>query len=105
MENNIQYYEIRGPLFFASCINFKESLNYDLDVDGVVINFINSRFVDQSAIIAINEVCKRYKENNINVYLSHLSQDCLELLDDASEFIEINILEDPYYRIPSNELD
>ncbi len=92
-------------MFFASCINFKESLNYDLDVDGVVINFINSRFVDQSAIIAINEVCKRYKENNINVYLSHLSQDCLELLDDASEFIEINILEDPYYRIPSNELD
>lgn len=103
--NNIQYYEVRGPLFFASCINFKESLNYDLDVDGVVINFINSRIVDQSAIIAINEVCKRYKDNNIKVYLSHLSQDCLELLDDASEFIEINILEDPYYRIPSNELD
>ncbi len=104
-KNNIQYYEVRGPLFFASCINFKESLDYDLDVDGVVINFIDSRIVDQSAIIALDEVCKRYKENNVKVYLSHLSSDCLELLDDASEFIEINILEDPYYRIPSNELD
>ena len=104
-KNNIQYYEVRGPLFFASCMNFKESLDYNIKVDGVVINFLDSRIVDQSAIIAINEVCKKYKENNIKVYLSHLSHDCLELLDDASEFIEINILEDPYYRIPSNELD
>ena len=103
--NNIQYYEVRGPLFFASCMNFKESLDYNIKVDGVVINFLDSRIVDQSAIIAINEVIKKYKEKNIKVYLSHLSQDCLELLDDASEFIEINILEDPYYRIPSNELD
>ena len=86
-------------------MNFKESLDYNIKVDGVVINFLDSRIVDQSAIIAINEVCKKYKENNIKVYLSHLSHDCLELLDDASEFIEINILEDPYYRIPSNELD
>ena len=86
-------------------MNFKESLDYNIKVDGVVINFLDSRIVDQSAIIAINEVIKKYKEKNIKVYLSHLSQDCLELLDDASEFIEINILEDPYYRIPSNELD
>ena len=104
-ENNVQYYEIRGPLFFASSTNFKESFNYDLDVDTVVINFLNSRIVDQSAIIAIDEVSKRYRDNGVKVLLSHLSSDCHELLDEANEFIDVDILENPYYRIPSNELD
>ena len=104
-KNNVQYYEIRGPLFFASTTNFKESFNYDLDVDTVVINFANSRITDQSAIIAIDEVTKRFKENGVKVLLSHLSDDCYELLDDAIEFIDVDVLENPYYRIPSNELD
>lgn len=105
MTNNVQYYEIRGPLFFASSGNFKESFDYDLNVDAVVINFLNSRIVDQSAIIAIDEVSGRYRDNGVKVLLSHLSADCHELLDGANEFIDVDILENPYYRIPSNELD
>ncbi len=76
-----------------------------MDVDTVVINFLNSRIVDQSAIVAIDEVSNRYRENGVKVLLSHLSSDCYELLDGANEFMEVDILENPYYRIPSNELD
>ena len=104
-QNNVQYYEVRGPLFFASTTNFKNSFDYNLDVDTVVINFLNSRIVDQSAVIAIDEVSKRYRDQNIMVLLSHLSSDCHELLDEANEFIDVDILENPYYRIPSDELD
>lgn len=74
-ENNVQYYEVRGPLFFASSTNFKESFDYNLNVDTVVINFLNSRIVDQSAIVTIDEVSQRYRDNGIKVLLSHLSSD------------------------------
>lgn len=104
-KHDTQYFEIQGLLFFGSSQNFKEGFIYSVDSDNIVINFYNARITDQSAIIAIDEVCRRFKDNGKQVYLSHLSPDCLELLDDASEFIEINILEDPYYRIPSDELD
>ena len=104
-ENNVQYYEVRGPLFFASSTNFKESFDFNLNVDTVVINFLNSRIVDQSAIVTIDEVSQRYRDNGIKVLLSHLSSDCMELLDEANEFMDVDILENPYYRIPSDELD
>lgn len=104
-KNNVQYYEIKGPLFFASTANFKLAFDFNLNADVVVINFLNSRIVDQSAIVAIDEVSNRYREKGIKVLLSHLSSDCYELLDGANEFMEVDILENPYYRIPSNELD
>ena len=104
-KHDVQYYEIHGPLFFASTTTFKELFDYEQDVETVIINFRMSRIMDQSAIVALNEVTKKYKENGIKVLLSHLSRDCLRLLDDANEFIEISILEDPYYHIPSDELD
>lgn len=104
-KNNTEYYEIRGPLFFASTANFKESFNYSTDATHVVINFLNSKIVDQSALAAINDVAKNFHEKGVNVLLSHLSQDCKELLSDVNEFVEVDILKDPYYRVPSDELD
>lgn len=104
-KNNTEYYEIKGPLFFACTTNFKNAFNYKTNADNVVINFLNSRIIDQSALAAINEVAKNFHENQINVLLSHLSQDCIDLLDDVNEFIEVDILKDPYYRVPSDELD
>ena len=76
-----------------------------MDADTVVINFLDSRIVDQSAIVAVDEVTKRYRDNGVKVLLSHLSSDCHDLLDEANEFIDVDILENPYYRIPSDELD
>ena len=104
-ENNVQYYEVRGPLLFASSTNFKETFDFNLNVGTVVINFLNSRIVDQSAIVAIDEVSQRYRDNGIKVLLSHLSSDCMELLDEANDFMDVDILKNPYYRIPSDELD
>jgi len=104
-ENNVQYYEIRGPLFFASTTNFKESFDFDLDVDAVVINFLQSRITDQSAIVSVGEVVERYSKKGIKVYLSHLSSDCSDLLNENDEFVQVDVLKDPFYRIPSDELD
>ena len=104
-EHNVKYYEIKGPLFFASTSNFKEIFDYDLDVETVVIDFRDARITDQSAIVVVDEVTSRYRDNGVKVLLSHLSEDCRDLLDESSEFIEVDILENPYYRVPSDELD
>ena len=104
-DNNVQYYEVRGPLFFASTTNFKESFDYDIKADTVVINFLNSRIADQSAIVCVGEVVDRYSSLGIKVLLSHLSDDCLELLRENREFVDVDVLKNPFYRVPSDELD
>ena len=104
-KNNVQYYEVRGPLFFGSTTNFKESFDYNVDVGTVVINFLQSRVTDQSAIVSIGEVIDKYSSRGIKVYLSHLSTDCSELLKENSEFVQVDELENPFYKIPSDELD
>ena len=76
-----------------------------MDVDGVVINFLDSRITDQTAIISVGEVVDKYNEKGVKVYLSHLSKDCLDLLRDNSEFVQVDVLKNPYYKIPSDELD
>ena len=104
-EHDVKYYEIQGPLFFASIMRFKELFNYHSDPDTVVIDFTNSKVLDHSAIEALNEVTAKYRNLNKKVLLSHLSPDCIHLLDNASEIMEVNYLEDPYYKIPSDVLD
>ncbi len=104
-KNKVQYYEIRGPLFFGSTTNFKEAFDFNISADTVVINFLQSRVADQSAIIVIGEVVNKYSSKGIKVYLSHLSQDCSELLKENSEFVQVDVLDNPFYKIPSDELD
>lgn len=104
-KNKVQYYEIRGPLFFGSTTNFKEAFDFNINADTVVINFLRSRVADQSAIIVIGEVVNKYSSKGIKVYLSHLSQDCSELLKENSEFVQVDVLDNPFYKIPSDELD
>lgn len=104
-EHDVKYYEIQGPLFFGSTSSFKELFDYDGDPDSVVINFSQSRVMDHSAIDIINEVTAKYAKRGKKVLLSYLSRDSADLLDNAEGLIEVNYLDDPYYRIPHDELD
>jgi len=45
---------------------------------------------------------KKYAQQNKKVILTHLSEDCRRLLDKASVVIQVNIYEDPQYKIPSD---
>ncbi len=105
VEHDVKYYEIQGPLFFGSTTKFKEIFDYDNDPERVVMDFQNSRVSDHSAIEALNEVTAKYSNNGKKLLLSHLSKDCYDLLDNANEIVDVNYLEDPYYKIPHDELD
>lgn len=99
-ENGVKHYEIYGPLFFGSTTVFAEKFDVANDPDEIVIDFKESRISDMSAIDAVNKITERYAKLNKKVHLHHLSGDCRRLLSNAEKMIEVNILEDPTYKVP-----
>jgi SulP family sulfate permease len=98
-ENGIKHYEIYGPLFFGSVTLFNEKFEVLEDPDEVIIDFRESRVVDMSAIEALNKITERYHKVGKKVHLRHLSEDCRRLLSNADAIIDVNVLEDPTYKL------
>jgi SulP family sulfate permease len=98
-ENGVKYYEIYGPLFFGSVSVFNDKFDVLNDPDEIVIDFAESRVVDMSAIEALNKITERYLKVGKKVHLKHLSQDCQKLLQNAEKVIDVNIVEDPRYKV------
>ena len=98
-ENGIKHYEIYGPLFFGSVTVFNEKFEVLNDPDEIVIDFKESRVVDMSAIAALDKITERYQKVGKKVHLKHLSKDCLLLLDNAHSIIDVNVVEDPRYKV------
>ncbi len=98
-ENGIKHYEIYGPLFFGSVTLFNEKFDVLEDPDEVIIDFKESRVVDMSAIEALNKITERYHKVGKKVHLRHLSEDCRLLLTNADAIIDVNVLEDPTYKL------
>jgi len=96
-EKGIKHYEIYGPLFFGSTTLFMTKFDVADDPDEVIIDFAESRIVDQSAIEAINKLAEKYYRAGKNLHLRHLSKDCTKLIKRAEKICDINILEDPDY--------
>jgi SulP family sulfate permease len=99
-ENGVKHYEIYGPLFFGSVAVFNEKFDVLNDPQEVVIDFKESRVADMSAIEALNKLTERYMKVGKKVQLKHLSKDCQRLLKNADKIIEVNVLEDPTYKLP-----
>jgi len=52
-----------------------------------------------SAIEALNSLTERYMKAGKKIHLRHLSPDCQKLLKNANKIIEVNVLEDPTYKV------
>ncbi|GAB5466228.1 MAG: SulP family inorganic anion transporter [Candidatus Kapaibacteriales bacterium] len=98
-DKGIKHYEMFGPLFFGSVQTFNDKFTIEEDPDEVIIDFEESRVTDMSAIEALNKLTERYKNAGKTVHLRHLSSDCRRLLKDADKLIDVNILEDPTYKV------
>lgn len=103
-ENGVKHYEIFGPLFFGSVANFNEKFDTTNDPETIMISFKESRISDMSGIEAVDVLTKKYAERGKKVILTHLSEDSRKLLENASAVIQVNIAEDPNYKIPSDLL-
>ncbi|KAA2239397.1 SulP family inorganic anion transporter [Chitinophaga agrisoli] len=98
-ENGVKHYEIYGPLFFGSVTTFNEKFDVAGDPAEVIIDFRDSRVADMSAIEALNKLTERYRKAGKHLHLRHLSEDCRRLLQNADNIIDVNIMEDPAYRV------
>jgi SulP family sulfate permease len=98
-ENGIKHYEIFGPLFFGSTTLFAEKFDIQNDPGEVIIDFQESRVADMSGIEALNKITERYAKAGKKVHLKHLSKDCILLLKNAVDIIDVNVLEDPTYKV------
>ena len=98
-EHGIKHYEIYGPLFFGSTKLFSEKFDIDNDPKEVIIDFGESRIMDQSAIEAINKIAEKYHKSGKTIHLWHLSKDCRLLIKKAEKICDVNVLEDPEYTI------
>jgi SulP family sulfate permease len=96
-EHGIKHYEIYGPLFFGSTKLFLEKFDVKNDPKEVIIDFKESKIMDQSAIEAINKITQRYLALGKNIHLMHLSKDCRALIKKAEKICVVNVLEDPDY--------
>lgn len=102
-EEGVKHYEIYGPLFFGSVTAFNEKFDVLNDPEEVVVDFSESRIVDMSGIEAVNKITERYHKQGKKLHLKHLSNDCRKLLSDADAIIEVNIIEDPTYKVVTDK--
>ena len=94
-------YRVQGPLFFGSSDGFSELFDVDGDPDVVVVDFADSRVVDQSALQAIEAVAARYEAQGKSLQLRHLSHDCHALLTKAGHLM-VDSDDDPDYAIAAD---
>ncbi|KAB5490753.1 SulP family inorganic anion transporter [Flagellimonas hadalis] len=104
-EKGVKHYEIYGPLFFGSTTLFAEKFDVLNDPEEVIIDFKESRLVDMSAIEAVNKITERYRKVGKKLHLKHLSKDCQRLLANADDIIEVNVLEDPTYKVVVDKIE
>lgn len=97
-------YELNGPLFFGSVKNFLDLFTPADDPDDVIIEFQNSRVADHSAIEAIDNLAEKYIKAGKKLHLRHLSPECKELLRNAGDLVEVNMMEDPTYHVADDKL-
>ena len=100
-QSGAKIYRVQGPLFFGSSDGFAELFDVAQDPQIVVVDFNDSRVVDQSALQAIEAVAAKYEAAGKRIQLRHLSRDCHKLLTKAGHLM-IDSDDDPDYSLAVN---
>lgn len=103
-DKNITHYNLDWPLFFWSTTKFKSLFDIKNDTNEIIIDFASSKVMDHSAIEAINSLTEKYEKIWKVLRLKHLSEDCRKLIKNAEKIIDVNVLEDPKYRVADDKL-
>ncbi|MEQ8927567.1 MAG: SulP family inorganic anion transporter [Fulvivirga sp.] len=107
LEDGTKVYEIWGPLFFGSIQQFNSKFDVNGDPDKVIIDFIESRVSDHSALEALFNLVEKYEAAGKEVKIRHLSEECQRLMVKASPKLEAVIekdIEDPRYHVMANAM-
>ena len=97
-ERGAKVYEIEGPLFFSSTNSFLELFNPSEDPKIIIIDFLKSKVIDQSALKVIEDIADKYNSFGKKVKLRHLTKDCHKLLSKSGQLV-VDSDDDPEYGI------
>lgn len=86
-EKGAKVSEIDSPLFFGSTDDFAEVFTLEDDFAVVIIDFLRSRIVDQSALQAIEDIAAKYEALDKILHLRHLTPDYHKLLKRAGQLM------------------
>lgn len=86
-----KHYDVSGYLFFASVQDFLDAFTVQQDPDEVFVHFKYSRVMDHSGLEAVHMLTEKYLKYNKSLHLSHLSQECLNLVARAEGVITVSI--------------
>ena len=100
-DGDTKIYKIQGPLFFGSAEGFAEIFTVSDDPDMVIVDFTDSRVVDQSALQAIETLASKYTAAGKTLRLRRLTKDCHTLLNRAGQLM-IEADDDPEYQIAAD---
>jgi SulP family sulfate permease len=100
----IKYYHLQGPLFFGSVQTFADLFDPKNDPQEVIVDFAQARVFDHSGLEAIDTLADRYTREQKTLHIRHLSQECQNLLVKAGDLVEVNMMEDPVYRVADDRL-
>ena len=100
-DDGARVYQVQGPLFFGSSDGFLELFDVAGDPAEVIVDFADSRVVDQSALQAIEAIAGKYEAQGKRLQLRHLSRDCHRLLNKAGHLM-IDSDDDPDYALAVN---
>jgi len=95
-DGGARIYQLEGPLFFGSTDGFAELFDPESDPKTVIIDFMNSRVVDQSALQAIEDLAVKYEAHGKMLQLRYLSPGCHRVLKRASQLM-VDSDDDPDY--------
>jgi len=98
-DDGTKVYELEGPLFFGSSVQFSNDM-FDVEDDpqNVIIDFSRTRVMDSSGVEAIDKVTKKYTKAGKVLKLRHLSEDCISALKNAGEFC-MHEIDNPTYKV------
>ncbi|PLX70073.1 MAG: sodium-independent anion transporter [Denitrovibrio sp.] len=103
-EGDTKIYQLVGAVFFGSTQSFNRIFDVENDPDHIIIDFMRSRVYDHSGIEAISNITEKYKLAGKKLSLRHLSPDCIQLLNNANDIIEVNVIADPRYHVATDKL-
>lgn len=105
-EKGWSVFKLHGPIFFGSTQKLEAMFDIKaIEEQDIVLDFMESRVYDHSALVAINNLASKFGEQGKTVHLRHLSPDCQILLDKVHgekgappyELIEADGENDPIY--------
>ena len=98
IKSKVYIKHLNSPLFFGFVTAFKDlSLDIDTKVRHVIIRMEEVSYVDQSGVYALEEVIESFKEKNIEVYMTGLNQESIDLLSSMNIF-ETHITEEYLFK-------